>query len=60
MFSVVDRKVFNISLTTLSWPFTSLSLLTLKTYIKRIGGSNLVDFNGGFSYIISSWSTEEG
>ena len=23
-------------------------------------GSNLVDFNGGFSYIISSWLTEEG
>jgi hypothetical protein len=22
--------------------------------------SNLVDFNGGFSYIISSWLTEEG
>ena len=22
--------------------------------------SNLMDFNGGFSYIISSWLTEEG
>jgi len=33
----------------------SLSLLILKTRIKWIGSSNLgEDFNGGFSYIISS------
>jgi len=35
--------------------------LTLKTYIKWIGGSGLgVDSGGGFSYIVSSWLMEEG
>jgi len=38
----------------------SLFLLTLRTRIKWIGGSNLgEDFDGGFSYIISSWLIEE-
>ena len=47
------------SLITLSWFFTGLSLLILRMYIKRTGGSNSVDFNRGFSYIISSWLMEE-
>src|SRR6266702_3882895 len=45
---------------TLSWSFTGLFLLMLKIYIKYTGGSDLVDFNRGFSYIISSWLMEEG
>ena len=39
----------------------NLSSLTSKTRIKQIGGSNLKkDFNGGFSYIISSWLIKKG
>ena len=49
------------SLITLSWSFTGLFLLMLRTCIMRIGGSNSgEDFDGGFSYIISSWLMEEG
>ena len=40
------------SLITLSWSFTSLLLLMLRTYIKQIGGGNSgEDSNGGFFYI---------
>ena len=49
------------SLITLSWSFIGLSLLTLRIYIKRIGGSNLgEDSDREFSYIISSWLVKEG
>ncbi len=47
------------SLITLSWSLIGLSSSTSKTCIKYTSGSNLVDFDGGFSYIINSWSTEE-
>ena len=48
------------SLITLSCSFTGLSLLTLRTRIKRIGSNNSGDnSNRGFSYIIGSWLMEE-
>ena len=49
------------SFITLSWSFTGLLLLILRMCIKLISGSNLGEgFDGGFSYIISSWLMEEG
>ena len=49
------------SLITLSWSFTGLFLLILRTRIKQISSSNLgEDSNRGFSYIIGSWLIEEG
>jgi len=46
---------------TLSWSFTGLLLLILRTRIKRIGSSNSgKGSNRGFSYIFSSWLIEEG
>ena len=55
IFGVVNQKASILLLQQ-----TGLFLLMLRTRIKYIGSNTLrEDFNGGFSYIISSWLIED-